>query len=253
MNKDQIPQSYYEIIEACAEPGCPLCRLVEDLGFKFLVAGMHGTATDPDTRLEYQKSMGFCNRHAWLLPYTSGGARLGIAIFYQDYVKQVEKTLGKARYNASGGLSLNRVQETLNRKKSTTATETVVNNLQPQKPCPACEQEFKLETLALTTLTDFFPDDDRLHNALKESDGLCVPHLRRALALVRDEATFDALVEMTREKLLKLSDELSEFIRKHDHRYKNEKFAAEGNSWQRAITQIIGMPAPNPDRRKAPK
>ena len=253
MNKDQIPQSYYEIIEACAEPGCPLCRLVEDQGFKFLVAGMHGTATDPDTRLKYRESMGFCNRHAWLLPYTSGGARLGIAIFYQDYVKQVEQTLARARYSASGGLSLTRMQETLNRKKPTTATEAIVKALQPQKPCPACEQEFKLETLALTTLVDFFPNDERLSNALKESDGLCVPHLRRALELVRDEPTFTALVEMTREKLAKLSAELDEFIRKHDHRYKNEKFTEEGDSWQRAITQIIGLPAPNPKRRKAPK
>lgn len=253
MNKDQFPQSYYEIIESCVEPGCPLCRLVEDQGFKFLVASMHGTATDPDTRLEFRESLGFCNRHAWLLPYTSGGARLGIAIFYQDYVKQVEQALGKARYNRSGGLLLTRMQETLNRKKATTATGAIVRALQPPKPCPACAQEFKLETLALTTLVDFFPKDERLTNALKESDGLCVPHLRRALELVRDEATFEALVEMTREKLVKLSAELGEFIRKHDHRYKNEKFEEEGDSWQRAITQIIGLPAPNPDRRKAPK
>ena len=253
MNKEQIPQSYYEIIEACAEPGCPLCRLVEDKGFKFLVASMHGTATDPDTRLAFRESLGFCNRHAWLLPYTSGGARLGIAIFYQDYVKQVEKALGQARYKTSGGLSLARMQETLNRKKPATATEVVVNNLQPQKLCPACEQEQKLEMLAMTTLVDFFPADERLTNAIKESDGLCVPHLRRVLELVRDEATFTALIEMTREKLVSLSAELSEFIRKHDHRYKDEKFEAEGDSWRRAITQIIGLPAPNPDRRKAPK
>jgi hypothetical protein len=253
MNKDQIPQSYYEIIEACAQSGCPLCRLVEDQGFKFLVASMHGTATDPDTRLEFRESLGFCNRHAWLLPYTSGGARLGIAIFYQDYVKQAEKTLGQARYQTSGGLSLARMQETLNRKKPTTATEYVVSELQPRKPCPACQQEYKLETLAITTLVDFFPDDERLFNAIKESHGLCLPHLRRTLELVRDEATFDALVETTREKLVKLSAELGEFIRKHDHRYKDEKFEAEGDSWQRAITQIIGLPVPNPDRRKAPK
>ena len=105
----------------------------------------------------------------------------------------------------------------------------------------------------MTTLVDFFPEDERLYNAIKESGGLCVPHLRRALELVRDEATFAALVEMTRKKLIKLSADLSEFIRKHDHRYKNEKFEGEGDSWQQAITQIIGLPTPNPDRRKAPK
>lgn len=253
MKKDQTPQSYYEIIEACAEPGCPLCRLVEEQGFKFLVAGMHGTATDPDTRLKYRESFGFCNRHTWLLPYTSGGARLGIAIFYQDYVKQVDEILSKASYETGGGFSLSRMQETLNRKKPATATEQVARRLQPDKPCPACEQEQNLETLAVTTLVEFFPDDERLFNALTGSEGLCVPHLRRSLELVRDEATFTALIDMTRAKLSNLSAELSEFIRKHDHRYQAEKFEAEGNSWERALTQLVGLPAPNPARRRVPK
>jgi hypothetical protein len=250
MPKDQLPQSYYEIIEACAEPGCPFCRLVENIGNRFLAAGMHGTATDPDLRLKYRQSMGFCKRHAWRLPGLGEGVRLGIAIIYNDFIKQVTQALDKARYDAPGGVSLSRMQETLNRKRPSTATQAVTKKLQPQKPCPACLQEAELETLAMTTLVEFLAKDERLRHALKTSDGLCVPHLRRALELVRDEATFTILVEITQEKLARLQGELDEFIRKHDHRFQHEKFDSEGDSWERAIIQIVGMPTPIPDKPK---
>jgi hypothetical protein len=240
MQKDQLPQSYYEIIEACAEPGCPFCRLVENIGNRFLAAAMHGTVTDPDIRLKYRQSMGFCHRHAWRLPGIGEGVRLGIAIIYNDFIKQVTKALNRARYDGPGGVSLGRVQETLNRKRPSTATQTVVKQLQPQKPCPACRQEAELETLAMTTLVDFLAKDERLRDAFQASDGLCLPHLRRALELVRDEATFTMLLEITKEKLVRLQGELDEFIRKHDHRFQHEKFETEGDSWRRAIAQIVG-------------
>jgi hypothetical protein len=140
------------------------------------------------------------------------------------------------------------MQESLNRKKSTTATQAIAQKLQPDKPCPACEQELALETLAMTTLVDLLTKDERLANAFKDSDGLCLYHLRRALELMRDEATFETLLEITKEKLVNLQEELSEFIRKHDHRFRHEKFETEGDSWHRAITQIAGASPTNPDK-----
>jgi len=192
--------------------------------------------------------MGFCHRHAWQLPHTGGGARLGIAIIYRDFIHQVDRQLAKAGYTPPGGLSLTRAQETLNRRKSAAATQTLVKNLQPEQPCPACLQEAELETLAMTTLLDFLPTDERLRSAFKASTGLCLPHLRRALELVRSEAAFDLLVAITREKLVKLEAELDEFIRKHDYRFRHEKFDAEGDSWQRALAQIVGEFSPKPKK-----
>jgi hypothetical protein len=250
MNKEQVPQSYYEIIEVCAEPGCPFCRLVEQIGDRFLDACLHGTVTDPDIRFKYRESIGFCNRHAWLLPGSGRGRRLGIAIIYQDFIKQATRRLEKARYDPPAGVSLNRLQETLNRKKPAGATQSLVRSLEPRKPCPACVQETELETLAMTTLVDFLAEDARMREAFKASDGLCLPHLRRALELVRDEAAFEILVEITQEKMGKLIEELDEFIRKHDHRFQHEPFDSEGDSWWRALAQIAGMPSPLPGKLK---
>ena len=248
---ERFPDSYYDIIEASGQPGCPLCRIVENVGYKFLSASIHGgNVTDPDMRAKYLESIGFCYRHAWLLPQTGGGARLSIAILYRDFIDFVEQTLSQAHYTPSPGISLSRVQETLNRRRPATATQTLVKSLQPQKPCPACRQETELETLAITTLADFLAIDERLLNAFKASDGLCLPHLRRTLELARREDAFDLLITITRDKLVKLTAELDEFIRKHDYRFSHEKVGTEGDSWQRALARIVGEAGQKPKSRE---
>jgi hypothetical protein len=248
---ERFPDSYYDIIEACGQPGCPLCRIVENVGFRFLTASLHGgDVTDPDIRAKYSRSMGFCHRHAWLLPQTGGGARLGIAIIYRDFIHQINQKLTEAGYTPPGGLSLTRAQEKFNRRQPAAATASLVKALQPEKPCPACLQETELETLALTTLLDFLPTDERLRTVFQSADSLCLPHLRRALELARSESAFNLLVAITRDKLVKLETELDEFIRKHDYRYQREKFDTEGDSWARALAQIVGEALPKPRQVK---
>jgi hypothetical protein len=248
---ERFPDSYYDIIEACGQPGCPLCRIVENVGFRFLTASLHGgDVTDPEIRAKYSQSMGFCHRHAWLLPQTGGGAKLGIAIIYRDFINQVDQALARAKYTPPGSLSLTRAQEKLNRRQPATATAALVKSLQPAKPCPACAQETELETLALTTLLDFLPADKRLLTAFKSAGGLCLPHLRRALELARSESAFTLLVAIAREKLVNLEAELDEFVRKHDYRYQHEKFEAEGDSWARALARMVGEAPPKPKQVK---
>ena len=43
-----------------------------------------------------------------------------------------------------------------------------------------------------------------------------------------------------RKKLEGLREELTEFIRKNDYRFKDEVMGAEGDSWRRAIVRLIG-------------
>jgi len=81
---------------------------------------------------------------------------------------------------------------------------------------------------------------ERLRTAFQVSAGLCLPHLRRAFQLARDEATFETLVTLTRDRLTALRAELDEFIRKNDYRFRDEGFGPEGDSWRRAIAQIVG-------------
>ena len=103
-----------------------------------------------------------------------------------------------------------------------------------------------MEDTALVALTDALPGNERLRAGLKQPNGgLCLPHLRRALGLARDQDAFNFLQESTRSRLAALEAEMDEFIRKYDHRFRKEEWGNERDSWQRAIRWIAGGVAPD--------
>jgi hypothetical protein len=57
---------------------------------------------------------------------------------------------------------------------------------------------------------------------------------------VRNDRTLAQLVDLQRRTMGELRDELAEFIRKNDYRFRHEGFGKEGDSWLRAIGIICG-------------
>jgi hypothetical protein len=55
-----------------------------------------------------------------------------------------------------------------------------------------------MERVFLSTLIENLLGEDGLLAAFESSDGLCLPHFRRALTQVRDKAVFEALVDTQR-------------------------------------------------------
>ena len=76
--------------------------------------------------------------------------------------------------------------------------------------------------------------------ALRASEGLCLPHLRSALEQVREIGACEQLLSIHRARLETLESELAEFIRKNDYRFKAEGFGKEGDAWLRAVGLIAG-------------
>lgn len=243
MAKELTPQSYFEIIEACAQPGCPMCRLMADIDRRYLTSIMHETVTDPDIRIKLRRSQGFCHQHTWGLPNAGAGARLGVAIIYHDFLGRIAETLKQGDFKPAGGLSLRRAKENFNRHEPALATSAVVQQLKPEAPCPACLHHDELETISIITLVEMLAkEDERVLSALKASEGLCIPHLRRALELTRHDNAFKQLTAMTLAKISALQTELAEFARKNDHRFLGEALTEqEASSWRRALDFMVGM------------
>ena len=84
--------------------------------------------------------------------------------------------------------------------------------------------------------------DGTIVAALRESAGLCVPHLKRALGRASESHTFERLRDAQLAVWQRLADELDEFIRKQDYRFQSERSGAEGDSWSRAIGLVAGEP-----------
>ena len=221
---------YHNVIEACAEPGCPLCRLSEKSVDAYLRALLYELVNDPEARDQIRDTLGFCNVHAHHL-LTQTGSALSIGIIYRDVVNATIRQIEALSEPSPHLLSFRRAA----------SGEAALQALSPRKPCAACEQQAKMEALTLQALVAGL-GDPALQAALRQGAGLCLPHLRRALGAARQPADFKALATISRDLYAALRTELDEFIRKNDYRFQHEAMGAEGNSWKRAVYAMAGTP-----------
>ncbi len=94
--------------------------------------------------------------------------------------------------------------------------------------------------MSITTLIEGLVGEDGLLEAYRASEGLCLPHLRRALSTARDPAVSAALIETQSAIWRKLEGHLNEIIRKFDYRYREETRGEEVGAAARAVAAISG-------------
>src|SRR5262245_48413444 len=88
---------YVRLVEACGQPGCPVCRCVLHDSRQHLHAILYEQVTDPDTRRRLRASWGFCNWHTWMLLEIQG-MRSGAAIIFEDLLGRLaERVAGDAQ------------------------------------------------------------------------------------------------------------------------------------------------------------
>jgi hypothetical protein len=236
---------FYDLRDALAQPDCAVCRLTAESADRFLENLLWESVNDPSSRRRIRQAGGFCHQHAWMLVRTS--ASLGVAIITRDVLSSGLKTIEGAAFQPASAWSLRRVRAALDSGQPAAATSELVARLEPQAVCPACAWVEKMESVYLGSLLDNLLGEDGLLAAYQSSDGLCLPHFRRALARVRREAVFEALVNAQQIIWERLIGHLSEFIRKSDHRFQGEPWGEERDAWLRAVAALAGA---RPDRER---
>lgn len=232
----------YKLLEACRQAGCPVCRVEQESVERYLDNQFYEHVNSPRWRDRLRASLGFCHEHAWLAVDKRLGDALGFTIIYHDVVNNIHRQIKELDHPAPSpkhGMSVLR-------KLPERARDTLAKMLQiilPHKRCPACEHRDEAIRTILSALLEELRKSE-MTDALRASDGLCLPHLRLALEQVRDGSVLDKLLTIQREKLENLRDELAEFIRKSDYQLIDKGFGREGDAWLRAIDLVAG-------RRKA--
>jgi hypothetical protein len=247
MKRREGAMSFFELRDALAQPGCALCRLRMDSADRFLDTLLWESVNDPARRKEIRRARGFCHEHGWVLVRAT--ASVGVAIIARDVLQSLLNTLDDAKFRSLPPLSLRRVQEAVDSKQPSVATAGLVSRLEPEAPCLACVWADKMEGIYLDTLIHSLAGEDNLLAEYEASDGLCLPHFRRALALVRKEATYDALMRVQRAVWQRLVDQLAESIRKNDYRNLDEDWGEEAGSWLRGIAALVGARRDDKSRR----
>jgi hypothetical protein len=229
------PLAYFDLVETFPKPGCAVCNLVLRDVDHFLDSLLYERVNEPDSHRAFRARRGLCNEHAWQLIRYKGGA-LGIAILYNatlDEVLKVVEQVPMAMPTAPSGIG-----RFLN-SSTDSAGLSLAERLEPTLPCPACELRNGSERGYVRVLSEYI-EDTRLQEAYRASDGLCLPHFRQVLRLLKTAERFRLLVSVQSAIWRKLKADLNEFMEKNDHRRAHEAMGAEGDSWQRAARRMAG-------------
>lgn len=218
----------YQLLEACREPGCPVCRMEQRSVERYLDNHFYENVNSPKWRDKLRASLGFCHEHAWLAVNKRLGDALGFSIIYRDVVNHVLSDLdrvGTVRpQRGAGGRNL---------------IESLIKVIRPHKRCPACEHRDETTRGTLSILLEGLKSTEMI-DALQASHGLCLPHLRQALEHARETTHSETLIDLHRRKLERLRSELDEFIRKNDYQLIERGFGEERDAWLRTIAMVTG-------------
>lgn len=218
------------LLEACGQPGCPVCRCVVHDSRQHLDALLYEQVTDLQTRRRIRGSWGFCNWHTWMLLEIQG-SRSGAAIIYEDLLgRLVERVRRDAEAPARP------------RSWLPASGRRGTRRVRLRERCLVCEAAGEAERRYLETMLAGSGDAE-LQLAYARSDGLCGPHVLRAIELAAGRPGTSWLAARTALKWARLRDDLARFVSKHDHRNRAPFTATEAAACERAFEVLSGARA----------
>ncbi|HTS16091.1 MAG TPA: DUF6062 family protein [Verrucomicrobiae bacterium] len=198
--------TFFNLMDAMAEEGCALCRLVARAEHDALDALLYENVNDPGTRDALSASLGFCPAHAELATQMSDA--FGIAVLYEALCRDAAARITRGQ------------------------------SLETAKPCPICRAAGAGEDRYLGEFC-LRVSEPEFRDRFLASEGFCLPHFQRVAAMIRDPATGETVRAHVAATLLTLADELRAFIDKHDYK-KAAAFGPEATAWLRALEKFSG-------------
>lgn len=226
--------TYLDLIEACQEPGCPACGLRQKNVESYLRMLFHEHINDPPSREKLRHSQGLCYEHLWLAIDKQLGNALAITILSHDVLGKLLKDVEDLNPSAERRAT---IKSFLKPGSGPDAP------LSPEKDCPVCLHQEMVDEWILKVLVGAIQKPE-LSEALRQSEGVCLPHLRQSLELKASPEARQILLALASERWQALRAELAEFIRKNDYRYSQEGFGEERDAWLRASAAITGNRPP---------
>lgn len=143
--------NWFALEKACARPGCPLCTIIAERSERYIDNMLFEHVSDRGFRALYREAGGFCTRHASRLESFRDG--LAVAILGADILSDALPLLKKRKPRIYKG------------------------------KCPACAETERIEKEFLGFLAG--TEDASFTSFFTASEGLCLPHYRKMLSLVR--------------------------------------------------------------------
>lgn len=236
----------FDLKALLGHPGCSICQ-VSHLAARRYVESLHWEhINDPATRVKFLEAWGYCPTHTRLVAHVEQAMFndwLGTNILYESLSRYVYQRLAQqplpSQHPEPRLRLLGRLRRWLERLR--------VRLTPPPTPaaCPVCTAAESSARNALAGLLEALEQDAETWQALyRESDGLCLHHLRQALTL---GARYPQAVAFVRQvSLARLTQQMAamnEYIRKHAWEHRDEPLSeAEQRAWQENLAFFSGYP-----------
>jgi len=233
MTKDR---SYFVFLEAMEKPGCPICHLILEDSRGYLDSLMYERVLDVPTRLDLMESFGFCSWHTWQIPTLPAicNPTVGFSTFASDLLRKFDIL-------AHATIKRDHEKWPWQRWLKKIFGKVRLSSRMKGKSCPACVHVAQSEHYYLKELTGFIQDDHFL-SAYETSGGICLPHFFSLEQSFSNQANFPVLLKLQLSKVRSLRNTIDEFIRKQDHRFRDEITATEAKAWRMAMEFLSGQP-----------
>ncbi|KPL82081.1 hypothetical protein SE15_13325 [Thermanaerothrix daxensis] len=223
------------------QPGCPVCKIYDRAAWRYVESLHWENINDPATRQTFLAAWGYCPAHTRLVAQVEQAMFndwLGTNILYESLSLYVRQELARVlehlpRLERPRGRLVRFLRRLRTPRRS------------PASPpaCPICTTAESSARNALAGLLEALEHQAEDWQPLyRESDGLCLRHLRLALTLAETYPQAVRFVLQTR--LARLDAQIAamgEYIRKHAWEYRNEPMSeAEQRAWQENLAFFSG-------------
>ena len=228
--------SWFELKEGLKSDGCPICYIIHKSLKKYFEYLLREYALDVTVHKKMIAAMGMCNTHTWILAESKD--ELGIASLFETTLHKEIKLLRNTNELGLQNLTVN----SKNERKLEKFKKEILKLLLPKGLCIACQQQKENESYYTHEMAILCEDEE--FNKYYERDEvlLCRFHFLLLINETKNKDVINYFINKQRIKLDKLNYQLSEFLRKHDYRFKKEMTDLDRKSWKRLLEYLGSKP-----------
>ncbi|MBI9048572.1 MAG: hypothetical protein JEZ00_04080 [Anaerolineaceae bacterium] len=238
--------SIVKLAEAMEKPGCMICRMEHEAAIHALTSLLWESTTDYQSRQMINNALGFCPQHLRTfvaIELSKSGPTLGTNLIYESLSKNIATDLHNIQRKEQVNRKLRGLLAKLNIHLRYSETPNV---LKSKEPCPACETVNITGENTFSTLCEVITkNDEKMVATYEKSDGICLNHLRIGLTkyMVEFPEASEFLIQDTVQRLSDNRENMLEFVRKHNWKYKHEELIEEEKvAWIKTMTFFSGYP-----------